>query len=321
MKKWKKTACLFLSLLTLLSFTGCQQQNSIRFGAAGLGGNYYAFATAFSELCAAQDEPYTIDVKSTAGSAANIRLLNSNYIELGIAQMDLVDEAYHGTGAYEKAACQGYQAIASLYTEVCQIVVRADSSIHSLADLQGKTVSIGEAESGTERNAKQILSLSGLNDKLVDMVNLDYTEAATALATEKIDAAFFTAGLHLAALEGLSDDCAIRFLAIDDTCAQKLKAAYPFYEDVTIPANTYRGQDEDISSLGIPAVLLANETLSDDTVKQLTSFLFAHAKDLQYSLSMDLRITEATAVKGITIPFHAGAAEYYKENGIDVTKE
>ena len=103
LKKWKKTACLFLSLLTLLSFTGCQQQTSIRFGAAGLGGNYYAFATAFSELCAAQDEPYTIDVKSTAGSAANIRLLNGNYIELGIAQMDLVDEAYHGTGAYEKA--------------------------------------------------------------------------------------------------------------------------------------------------------------------------------------------------------------------------
>ena len=108
---------------------------------------------------------------------ANLRLLSEGYVDVAIAQADLATAAYYGTD--EKGeSYQGYRVLAGLYTEACQIVVRKDSGIKSLDDLQGKTISIGEAESGTERNASQILQVSGLASPITETVNLTYIEAA-----------------------------------------------------------------------------------------------------------------------------------------------
>ncbi|MFR7817977.1 MAG: TAXI family TRAP transporter solute-binding subunit [Clostridium sp.] len=95
-----------------------------------------------------------------------------------------------GTGAFDGNICKDYSAIAGLYTEACQIVVRADSSIYSLDDLQGKHISIGASESGTERNAKEILAATGLTSRLVQTENYDYTQAANQLSNHEIDAFF-----------------------------------------------------------------------------------------------------------------------------------
>ena len=173
----KQKIGLFLCLALLL--TGCSYQTkTIRFGAADIGGMYYTVANAYAGLASEESSDLKFEVKNTAGSAANLRLLSGNYIDLGIAQADLVRAAYEGTGSFSDNRQQGYRAIAGLYTEACQIVVRADSDIRTLNDLQGKTVSIGASESGTEQNATEILKLSGLTSKLVHMVNLDYADAA-----------------------------------------------------------------------------------------------------------------------------------------------
>ena len=187
---WKKLLSLTLCVSTLL-LGGCgMTSNKIRFGTAALGGMYHSFGSAFTQLVSTEDIDCQMEMKTTAGSAANLRLLSDGYIELGIAQMDLTADAYKGTGIFEGKEYQGFKAIAGLYTEACQIVVRADSSIHSLNDLQGKTISIGEEDSGTERNANQILKASGLSSELVHTVNLDYAQAASQLQSGDIDAAY-----------------------------------------------------------------------------------------------------------------------------------
>ena len=99
---------------------------------------------------------------------------------------------------------------------------------------------------------------------------------------------------------------------------QKLKKAYPFYNDCVIPAGTYAGQTENIETLSVQSVLLASNTLSDETVQTLTRFLFEHVKDIQYSTSINLQLTPEKAVQGVTIPFHPGAEAYYKSKGVEV---
>lgn len=317
----KKKISLLLCLCLLL-FTGCGQIGStIRFGAADIGGMYYPFASAFTGLTTKDNADYQFEVKTTAGSAANLRLLSGGYIELGIAQNDFIDNAYNGTGIFKGNPYKGYKAVAALYPEACQIVVRADSGIETLNDLQGKTVSIGAEESGTENNAKQILKMSGLTSELVSMVQLDYTAAADKLDSGEIDAFFCTAGVSTSVIEELARKCGIRLLSIDETCSEKLLKAYPFYTQYTIPAQTYTGQDEDIKTLAVQSVLLASDKLSSDTVKDLTASLYAHTGDLEYATSLDLNLDASTASHGITIPFHPGAAAYYKEQGISVPTE
>ena len=315
---WKKLLSLTLCVSTLL-LGGCgMTSNKIRFGTAALGGMYHSFGSAFTQLVSTEDIDCQMEMKTTAGSAANLRLLSDGYIELGIAQMDLTADAYKGTGIFEGKEYQGFKAIAGLYTEACQIVVRADSDIRTLNDLQGKTVSIGASESGTEQNATEILKLSGLTSKLVHMVNLDYADAAGKLAPGEIDALFCTAGIRTAVIEELAKECDLRLLSIDDTCLEKLLATTKEYSKYVIPANTYSGQDEDVTTIGVKAVLLASDALSEKTVEKLTEILFSHAQDLAYATSLDAAFDETDASSGVTIPFHPGAAAYYAGQGISV---
>ena len=143
----------------------------------------------------------TIEVKQTAGSAANLRLLAGGYLQLAVAQSDMAQDAYSGSGIFSHESTErSFSAVAALYEEAVQVVVRADSGITTLEELQGCTLSVGEEESGTEQNAGQVLAACGLNNRLVHTVNLNYTDAAARLADGTIDAMFVTAGLHADAL-------------------------------------------------------------------------------------------------------------------------
>ena len=318
----KKKLAVILSVLLLVVLAGCGgSSDRLRFGAAALGGGYHALGDAIANLVNTDDSKYDIEVKTTAGSAANLRLLSDDYIQFGIAQADMINDAYYGEGSYKDKKYQGYSAVAALYTEACQIVVRADSGISSVDDLQGKKVSVGAKESGTEQNAKQILGVYGLGDSLVETVNLDYSGAAQALQNGEIDAFFCTAGVQTTVIDELSKQCDIQILSLDQKNKDKLMKAYDFYTEYEIPAGTYKGQDKSVETVGVKAVLLAGDKVDADTVEAITKLLFDKKQELQYSLPVDISLDEKTATDGITIPFHEGAAKYYESCGVDVTTE
>ena len=315
LKKIKRMVVAGTAILMTLSLAGCGiGSDSVKLGAAGVGGGYYAFSNAFAQIASSEDEDLDFEVKATAGSTANIRLLSDGYVDMAIAQADLVDAAYNGTGATDKKRYRGY-------SEACQIVVRADSGIDSLDDLQGKKISVGEEESGTQRNAEQILKMTGLVESLVDTVNLDYVDAANELKSGQIDAFFCTAGIQTSVIEELSKECDVKLIGIDDKCRDRLKSVYGFYTDYTIPAGTYEGQTQDVVTLGVRAVLLARDDMDEKIVEELTGLLFEHAQDIQYSIALTFQIDESEAVKNVTIPFHDGAKAYYQKKGIEIPAE
>lgn len=307
-------------LLAAVLLNGCSSAETVRrlrFGAAGEGGVYREFGERFAALENETDNG-TVELKTTAGSAANLRLLTGEYLQLAIAQADLAQDAYDQTGIFaDEEESRGFGAVAALYTETCQVVVRADSEIRTVEDLQGKTVSIGAEESGSEQNAMQILSAYGLNDKLVSMVNLNYEDAEAQLKAGKIDAVFITAGAPSPVLAELAGECGIRLLNVDGAAAQRLISTYSAYSMVTLPAGTYSGQTEDVQTVGVKAVLLASDELPAKQVQKLTELLFSSREGLEEQLGIPLD-AEQDAVEGVGIPFHAGAAAYYKAAGITV---
>ena len=318
-KKWIAAALAGLLLASML-LSGCssaQIVKRLRFGVAGEGGVYREFGELLAALENETDNGQ-VELKATAGSAANLRLLSGEYLQLAIAQGDLVQDAYNQTGIFEnEEETRGFGAVAALYTEACQVVVRADSDIQTVEGLQGKTVSIGAEESGSEQNALQILSAYGLNDKMVSMVNLNYEDAAAQLKAGKIDAIFMTVGAPSPVLTELAGECGIRLLNVDGAAAQRLTSAYSAYSTVTLPADTYPGQTEDVHTVGVKAVLLASDELPAKQVQKLTELLFSGRESMEEQLGIPLD-AEQDAVEGVGIPFHAGAAAYYKAAGITV---
>lgn len=308
----KKIFLMFLCVI-MAFMSGCGK-DSIRFGTSGAGGVYGEIALSLA-ASVQKESDMTFDVQVTAGSAANVRLLAQNHLELAIAQADIIDNAYYGTGTFRKCY-RDYAAVAGLYTEACQIVVSADSDINTIYDLEGKRVSVGEAESGTEQNATQILETYGMNKSFVNEINLNYSEACEKLKSGEIDAFFCTLAPGSSVIKNLAAEHDIRLIELTDTAIQRLLEAYSFYTEYTIPKGTYPNQSEDVTTIGVTAVLLANERLDKEKVKTITEVLFRREAEINAAVSPDLNLDPETAVKGITIPFHEGALEYYSESGI-----
>lgn len=320
--RWIRIILMAVSVLLMIFTTSCACWKKIRFGSAGNGGNYYTTALAIAGFLNEENKELDIVVKETAGSVANLRLLSDNYIQMGISQADVLNDAYYGTGRFMgDKPIRGYSAIAGLYTEVCQIITLKDSGVRSVRDLQGKKVSVGENDSGTEQNAEQILLSYGLNDRLLEEVNLNYKDAADQLQKDEIDAFFCTACVQTTVVEELSRCTDIRLISIGTDEIRALLGSYDYYSECVIPAGTYTGQEEDVETVGVKAVLLAGDQLSEDTVKKITAGLFSHIPELQQAIPVDFSFTPKTAAESIPVPFHKGAAAYYKEQGVTVSEE
>ncbi|MBQ9050411.1 MAG: TAXI family TRAP transporter solute-binding subunit [Lachnospiraceae bacterium] len=312
----RKTALIMAFLFVLAALTACGQKGRLRIGTAGEGGNYNSLGKALSQTL--QKDPYKInvEVKTTAGSAANIRLLSQDYLELAIAQSDVIDEMYAGT--LDTQAMKGYSAIASLYPEPVQIVVRADSGIASVSDLAGKKVSVGEADSGTQKNAAQILQAYGLTSNMLTVQNMTYAEASKALGDGSIDAMFCTAGAPAQVITDLSGTTPVSLVPIEGQQSDLLTGAYGFYAKAVIPAGTYKGQDSDVTTLAVMSVLLASDKTPADKIYTITGALFKEKAALNDAVPVEFDLQEQKAVESVTIPFHPGAAQYYQECGITV---
>lgn len=311
-KKGGFLAALLAAMLMLI--TGCGS-NDVRFGTAAEGGVYYLFSKNFSSVL--NESGVHISTRDTAGSAANIRLLSQGYIDLGLAQSDLINEMYFGQDYGLDSNYRGYSAIAALYPEYIQIVVKKDSDIQTIDDLDGCTVSVGQDESGTERDASQILAAYGLDEDQVTEVNYDYSDAMDALLKGDIDLMFVTAGTPSDILSENADS--IRFISLEDKRRDRVISTFDGFEKATIPAGTYSGQDYNIETLSVSAVLLAADDLSSDTVYQVTQALFENKDTLEKELGIELMDSEQ-AVSNLSFPLHPGASAWYLDQGINISE-
>ncbi|MBE5899783.1 MAG: hypothetical protein E7279_09305 [Lachnospiraceae bacterium] len=66
----------------MLSLSACTDKSTVRLGT---GGTYYAYGEQLSKLDS------SIEVKTTAGSEANMRLLDKGFIDAAIVQSDSLD--------------------------------------------------------------------------------------------------------------------------------------------------------------------------------------------------------------------------------------
>ena len=318
MKLRRICAVLLMSCLLPACLSGCSgSANELRFGTGGTGGVYYAYGNALAP-CLEEATGWDVSVKDTTGSEANLLLLQGGTADLAIVQSDTLQYAAVGEGSFEGRILSGFSAVGSLYTEACQIIVTKDSGITSIRDLAGKRVSIGAENSGVTRNAEHILRANGLSLDKLKVSRYDFAVSAAAMADGNLDAFFCTAGAPTNAVAELAEKMDIRLISPDQRTIDQLMGLYNCYAICTIPAGTYRGQDEDVTTLGVQAVLVAADSLDAALVDQITAALFQYNEKVQEAVPVDAALDPETAIQGVPIPFHFGAAAYYGKNGIQV---
>jgi TRAP transporter TAXI family solute receptor len=299
--------------LNLWARGGAQQQ--IRMATGGNTGTYYAFGSAVGQILQEKTN-IPITIQSTGASKANIQLIAAGEVELALVQNDVMDYAYKGTDLFEGEVIQDFAAMAAVYAEVCQVVANPGAGIRTIADLKGKNVSVGDAGSGTEFNARQILEAYGITFNDINKQNLSFGASADALKDNKIDAFFCVAGAPTPAIIDLAITKDIVVLDVDDAHVATLQQKYPFYTQYPIPAGSYRGQADDVKTVAVKATFIVSKKLSEDTVYQLTKTFFESRDDIIRAHTKGNEISTSYAISGISVPFHAGADKYFKEIGV-----
>ena len=283
----------------------------------GDAGTYYALGGVLANVLTENVNNLEITATTSGASAANARSLNNGEAELAILQNDVLGYAYEGVDSMsEDGAMPKLRAIAGMYPEVIQLVALKSSNINTIADLKGKKVCVGDAGSGSEVNAKQILEAAGLSYDDFDVQYLSFSDASTAMQNGTVDAAFATSALPNTAIVELANTTDIVVVPIDGATADALIEAHPFYARTTIGADVYDAQEAE--SVAIIATLACTEDLDEEVVYQITKAMFEQKAALAagHARGNDLDINKVA--DGITIPFHPGAIRYYEEQGITV---
>ena len=217
---------------------GTGASRTLRFVTGGESGTYYAFGSVIAQH-ASNNAGVKVVGLSGNGSQANVQELVDGTADFAFCQSDVMAYAYNGTNLFDTKV-EGFSTVAALYMEQVQIVT-TNPDIKTVADLAGKSVSIGAPGSGVYFNAIDVLSAYGLTENDIKPTYQSFGDSADALKNGQIDAAFIVAGAPTTAVTDLATTKDTYLVSLDDEHVAKLLETSDYYTKTVIAKDVYFG--------------------------------------------------------------------------------
>ena len=299
----------------LITISTSQSAEFINILTGGTSGVYYPLGSALTKIYGDNIKDSKVQVQVTKASVENLVLLQEGKGEIAFVLGDSAKDAWDGKeDAGFKTKLDKLRIIGAIYPNYIQIVASKDSKIKTLADLKGKGLSVGAAKSGTELNSRAIFAAAGLVYKdLGKLEYLPFAESIELIKNRQLDATLQSAGLGVASLKDLANSLDVTVVSVPDAVVKKMGA--PFMSG-KIPANTYKGQTEDVSTAAVVNYLVTRKDVSDATAYQMTKLFYENLPALVAAHSAAKDINLKDAAKNPPLPLHPGAIKYYKEKGL-----
>ena len=310
--KWIAAAA---AMAVVLAAPAVRAQGFINVLTGGTSGVYYPLGVAIGKIYSDNIPDVKTQVQATKASVENLILLQQGRGEIAFALGDSLKAAWDGDEeAGFKSKLDKLRTIGAIYPNYIQIVATADSGIKTLADLKGKSLSVGAPKSGTELNSRAILAAAGLSYKDIGKVEyLPFAESVDLMKNRQLNATLQSAGLGVASLKDLSTSTEITVVSVPKEVVEKIG---PPFKPVIIPANTYAGQDKDVPTAAVINYLVTSSAVSDDLAYQMTKLIYESLPELANAHASGKEIKLENAASGSPVPLHPGAIRYYKEKGL-----
>ncbi|MEM7407749.1 MAG: TAXI family TRAP transporter solute-binding subunit [Pseudomonadota bacterium] len=310
-----------------------------RLGTGGIGGTYFPIGSLLSQAISAPRNSDDVPAGSVVGgllvvpqisngSIANVRDVRKGILDGALVQADVAHWAYQGTGMFSTGPAHArLRALGYLYAESLHLVASVESGIRSVADLRGRRVSLDESGSGTLHDAVLILGYYGIDLSDIRPTYLKPTFAARALASGDLDAFFIFAGYPAAAVSQLAGTAGARLVGIEGAAIDAVLTSHPYFDRGVIPAGIYGAGiipagmykgNGDTPTLTVGAQLVVTDRLSEELAYQMTRALW-HERTMRLVTEghpKGVEIDPRSALNGVTLPLHPGAARYYREVGL-----
>jgi TRAP transporter TAXI family solute receptor len=179
-------------------------------------GANFNFAQAYREILA--QEGITLDLRNTAGSAENLKLLG---VESGG-----VDVAFVQGSMKSLVQDTDLVSLGSLFFEPLWIFHGNDLALRRIPDLKGLRLAVGKEGSGTKILTMRLLELNGVNSRNTKIISLGYQKAAEMLLNGAVDAAFFVSTHLTSHVIKLIDSKSVKLMGLERAEAYALLYHY-----------------------------------------------------------------------------------------------
>lgn len=310
-----KLGALVASVAALLLGAGIAQAQpkSLTLGTASVGGTYFIYGGVVATLLT-DTIGINVSTQQTQGPNQNIILVDGGNIELGMTTMGIALQAWEGSGDWTKGRkFSNIRALFPMYDTPFHFITTEKTGIKSVAEMAGKTLGAGP-KAGTPGTYFPLMF-----DALGIKVNWRFGQASdmqNQLADGLLDVFAFAAGLPIAAYSELEAQRAVRFISFTDAQLNTLKQKFPELSDSTIPKGTYKTLTDDQKTLGVYNFGIGHKDLPNDVAYKIVKSVLENNDRMVKGHAAAVETIAKNASRNGFLPFHPGAAQYYKEKGI-----
>ena len=258
-----------------------------------------------------------LQVQSLPGAGvANVRAIETGKAEVGFGNTITSADAVAGNAPFNephKNVCN----VASLYPQYFQVVVLADAGIDTVKDIKGKALTTQPKGNTGELITQQLLKVYGLSYSDVKTSFVSYTDSATQMKDNQAQMFTLGTGIPAASIMDIAAGRDIKLLDLSDAI-DGMKKLNPGYTLIEVPAGTYPKQDKAVNVIGYATHIVAACNLPEETVYQMTKAIADNVSSLAATSKAMTGLTPRQMATDVGVPFHAGAAKFYKEQGVDV---
>jgi hypothetical protein len=318
MKRYTAALVAVIAAFGLATAGAQDKKNRISIGTGGTGGVYYPLGGGLASVLSKFVPGVDATAEVTAGSIANLQLIDGGKSEMGFTMADSAWDAYQGLDKFSGKKVP-LRTLVVFYPNRMHVVTVEGTGINKFSDLKGKRVSTGAPASGTEVMSLRLIEAMGLDpNKDMTRERLSVAESVNALKDGKIDALFWVGGVPTAAISDLASTPGKKIKMIDhgDGADGMRQKTGPIYVKNRILANAYPGAVES-TNVDVWNLIVVPEKADEQLVYNITKTMFEKKDELvkvhKDASFLDLQNQTSGASP---IPFHPGAIRYFKEKGL-----
>lgn len=316
--------CLILIIVYSVVFGGLARAAEVTYlkiAASALGGSWFPTMAATSFIIN-KNIPIVSSAVTTGGAIANIQTIELGKIDMGLTYTVNVADAWDGKGIF-KTPHRKIRAIGVYFQDAFAVAVPAVSDIRSFKDIAGKNITGARAGSGTSVAFEQILKEYNLSFEKIKETGgkvhfVGWSEGVSLMQDRHVVAMITAQAIPSQLIQEVESSYPCRVLGVEPKILDNLVSKYPGYVKALVKAGTYKGQKEDVWVLAANNLLICKESLSEDLVYQITKAIYENVPEIVLSASWLKNMSYKTAAEGVVIPFHPGAAKYFREKGLYV---
>ena len=288
---------------------------TLTLGTASVGGTYFVYGQVWASLVN-EKLGTSISTQQTQGPNQNIILTDSRQVDFGMTTMGIALMAWEGKGDWTKGTkYQNIRATFPMYDTPFHFIALDKSGIKSVRDLAGRKSGIGPRAGTCGTYFPMMFKILGVDTTIR---NGQGSDMAAGLQDGLLDAFPFCAGVPIAAYSELETTNKVRFFTFSDDEIKKLKSALPELSDSVIPKGTYRQLAEDHRTVGVYNFAIAHKDVPEDLVYGVVKAVLENNPQMVKGHAAAKETLVQNWNRNAFLPFHPGAARYYREKGISI---